>query len=450
MSVTTGTFPGVRIVDMPDLGAFNDSSSVVGERAGSGRFSAPQLRSYITAGLPWTNVRDWGAKGDGATDDTAAFNAALASIAGAGGNGKLIIPAGNYRITGPLSYASGYLHVEGAGPGSVLSLNNPTSDLFTFAGTNITLSDFRVLTPYATSTHGGLFNFTSANFIRLDRITTNGGFGVVQFLGSPGNLSYRTSITNCHFDNVMGNGVFYDAYFGGFGMISDTEIQCTSTLNTGGNGIIIEAGDTFTFTNLNVSGFPIGIEVTSQTGGINYAANMFFANVLCDGAGVQGNGLYDGFVFNSSAAGTFVGRIHLSGCWGGAMQRHGFNVVNAYDVTFSNCIGIANGGHGFLVGTPSADITLDACTATGNSAGNANVNDGIHVVGPVTDFTITSCRSKPIFPSSTATQRYGVFIDGSANNRYIVSNNNLLGNLTAGLADNSAGSPTRFVSQNII
>ena len=107
----------------------------------------------------------------------------------------------------------------------MLSLNNPTSDLFTFAGTNITLSDFRVLTPYATSTHGGLFNFTSASFIRLDRITTNGGFGVVQFLGSAGNLSYRTTITNCHFDNVMGNAVFYDQYFGGLGIISDTKIK---------------------------------------------------------------------------------------------------------------------------------------------------------------------------------------------------------------------------------
>jgi endosialidase-like protein len=46
MSVTTGTFPGVRIVDMPDLGAVTDASSVVGEHAGSGRFLATALRGY--------------------------------------------------------------------------------------------------------------------------------------------------------------------------------------------------------------------------------------------------------------------------------------------------------------------------------------------------------------------------------------------------------------------
>jgi hypothetical protein len=41
-------FPNaIRIADMPDLGAVTDASSVVGERAGSGRFSAPALRSYL-------------------------------------------------------------------------------------------------------------------------------------------------------------------------------------------------------------------------------------------------------------------------------------------------------------------------------------------------------------------------------------------------------------------
>ena len=46
MSTTIG---GIRIVDMPDLGGVDDTSSMVGERAGSGRFSATALRSYIGA-----------------------------------------------------------------------------------------------------------------------------------------------------------------------------------------------------------------------------------------------------------------------------------------------------------------------------------------------------------------------------------------------------------------
>jgi hypothetical protein len=42
------TYPNaIRIADMPDLGEVTDATSLVGERAGSGRFSAPALRSYL-------------------------------------------------------------------------------------------------------------------------------------------------------------------------------------------------------------------------------------------------------------------------------------------------------------------------------------------------------------------------------------------------------------------
>jgi hypothetical protein len=41
---------GVRIGDMPDLGTVTDSASFVGELAGSGRFSALALRSYVGGG----------------------------------------------------------------------------------------------------------------------------------------------------------------------------------------------------------------------------------------------------------------------------------------------------------------------------------------------------------------------------------------------------------------
>ena len=57
VSTTTSSdapFGGVRIADMPDLGTVTDASSVVGEKAGSGRFAASALLSYISSGLPDT------------------------------------------------------------------------------------------------------------------------------------------------------------------------------------------------------------------------------------------------------------------------------------------------------------------------------------------------------------------------------------------------------------
>jgi hypothetical protein len=390
--------------------------------------------------------QQFGAVGDGVTDNTVAFNAALAALAAAGG-GKLYIPAGSYRITGPLTYTAGALHITGDGKDSVLSFGSTTADLFTFAGPDMTLSDLNVTTPFQTSTAGTLFNFTDANNAKLSRIWTNGGYQVVQFLGAPGKLSYRTSINDCNFVNVMGNAVYYDPYFGGLGMIVETDILGAPTDQ--GSGIIIEAGDTFTFTNMNIAALKFGVLAISQTGGINYVANILATNVLCDGAGTSfESGLQDGWCFDGGAAGTYVSRIHLSSCWGGAMGRHGFNVENATDVTFTNCIGIGNQGNGFLVSAPSSDITLDGCTASWNSANNANDNDGIHIAGAVTDFIITGCRSKPN-PETQNTQRAGIAIEPAASDRYIITNNNLHGNVTLGLDDEGTGA-TKFVSQNII
>jgi pectate lyase-like protein len=58
------------------------------------------------AGAPYYNVRDWGAKGDGANDDTSAITAAIAA-AGAAGGGKVILPAGVYKITANLQIGNG-------------------------------------------------------------------------------------------------------------------------------------------------------------------------------------------------------------------------------------------------------------------------------------------------------------------------------------------------------
>ena len=46
----------IRIIEMPDLGTVDDTSSVVGERAGSGRFQASALRSYVLASVPARSV----------------------------------------------------------------------------------------------------------------------------------------------------------------------------------------------------------------------------------------------------------------------------------------------------------------------------------------------------------------------------------------------------------
>lgn len=144
---------GIRIVDMPDLGAMDDSSSVVGERAGSGRFAATALRDYlatdewqagtvtavgpglaivgatlVASGTPvatdhlgWINVTDpaYGAAGNGTHDDTAAIQAAANAIAS--GGGVLYFPPAlvNYAVSSGVALKSGTT-VIGCGSSSLM------------------------------------------------------------------------------------------------------------------------------------------------------------------------------------------------------------------------------------------------------------------------------------------------------------------------------------------
>lgn len=50
------TMAGIRITDMPDLGAVTGTSSLVGEHAGSGRFSATSILNYVGTSLSYTQA----------------------------------------------------------------------------------------------------------------------------------------------------------------------------------------------------------------------------------------------------------------------------------------------------------------------------------------------------------------------------------------------------------
>lgn len=99
------------------------------------------------------NVKDFGARGDGVTDDTAAIQAALDAVAAKGG-GRLELPPGTY-VVAP-SGATVYLKVPsnctvfGHGAASVIKVKDDAGDYMTVFGqstglhTYMTLRDFKV------------------------------------------------------------------------------------------------------------------------------------------------------------------------------------------------------------------------------------------------------------------------------------------------------------------
>jgi hypothetical protein len=82
-----------------------------------------------TSGVDWLNVKDYGAKGDGTTDDVDAIDAALTAAKTAGG-GVVYFPAGTYLISSALAGASG-VRLAGAhrSVSQITSTSSPVLDL---------------------------------------------------------------------------------------------------------------------------------------------------------------------------------------------------------------------------------------------------------------------------------------------------------------------------------
>jgi hypothetical protein len=98
---------GIRIADLPDLGAVTDICKIVGDHSGSGTFLGTALKGYIGGTVNAINVRDapYYATGNGTTDDTAALQAAFDAAATSGRT--VIIPVGTYKITNTLTIGNG-------------------------------------------------------------------------------------------------------------------------------------------------------------------------------------------------------------------------------------------------------------------------------------------------------------------------------------------------------
>lgn len=100
---------------------------------------AVALAPSLAAAQP-LNVRTFGATGNGSTDDTAAFNSALAAITSAGA--EIYIPAGTYKLTSALTITNKKVAFRGEGQRVSILRWDSLSDGIVFSSTttsNVTL-----------------------------------------------------------------------------------------------------------------------------------------------------------------------------------------------------------------------------------------------------------------------------------------------------------------------
>ncbi len=117
---TTGSALWAEYAKNPNAHPVIPNCSYAGYRHGEKPFPEPKVVA---------NVRELGAKGDGKTDDTAAFEAAIKKAGESGG--AVLVPAGTYNLSRPLKLTANGVVLRGEGPTkSVLAFQKSLSDAF--------------------------------------------------------------------------------------------------------------------------------------------------------------------------------------------------------------------------------------------------------------------------------------------------------------------------------
>lgn len=157
----------------------------------------------------WTDVRAFGAKGDGMTDDTAAFNLAIATARAKPTGGTVFVPAGSYCVTSinassPLADFTKGVTIRGDGVLSTKIIGTGAGKIILDAiGTNyLTLENFTITTKAVAQT--GLLlarSSTSQNCSRtkLRNINIEGSFTVAAHVAIAAESSVYES---CRFVNT--------------------------------------------------------------------------------------------------------------------------------------------------------------------------------------------------------------------------------------------------------
>jgi len=156
----------------------------------------PYLVGYITP-------QDYGATGNGTSDDTAAINSALAAVAA---NGQAVLfPPGSYKITSTLAPAVNGTIIMGTGWGSQILYdgNVATTAIAPTGNIRCFLRDIRI-SQTNTSHLGTALDWSGCNTSAIERVLVDaGGSGVSPLVGIKMNAS------TCHYNVVRDSRIGY-------------------------------------------------------------------------------------------------------------------------------------------------------------------------------------------------------------------------------------------------
>ena len=318
---------------------------------------------------PFVSITDFGAVGDGTTNNQAAIQNAFNQAAASGK--AVYIPSGNFAYSGVLT-ANG-IAVYGAGNASVLRALDPSNEALTLTGSGGSISNLQLnstgsarLVNYETSEIwiNGAQNFTVSN------VTINGSSSVGIFNdGGQNGLIQNNTVQNTLADSITntngaanititGNRVLNAGDDGistvsyvGFPIVHDITVQGNTILNNlWGRGISVVGGQNETITGNYVAGGPAGFA------DVYIAAESEFATMGVNNVTISGNTLVNGG--GSDSGGSGQGAVTVYNSQGSAYSIAGVTVSGNQIVNpLSQAVTFTGNGHEAVSVVNNTDYT---------------------------------------------------------------------------------------------
>lgn len=155
---------------------------------------------------PEINVKSYGAKGNGTTDDTAAITAALAVISGNGG-GTLVFPSGTYLVSTTQMALSSNTRITGIGGAKLVSTSTTVGAFQGTSISNVQIDNLSFSWPILDQSPIHILDFTTATNVRILNNNSDGAGNFTAMRGTTKTLeqgNYVTGVSNACYDHWQG------------------------------------------------------------------------------------------------------------------------------------------------------------------------------------------------------------------------------------------------------
>jgi hypothetical protein len=395
------------------------------------------LRTMQDKMRDFVSVKDFGATGNGVTDDTAAFQAAI-DFATIGGN-SVYVPPGVYQISS-ITLKDG---VTLMGACSYACVIRGTTAFGTVINMQVSAQIFNLKFSSSVPRIGGFYLDMQKNGCVVHQCEFDSYYIAINAGNISDPLVVAPRVSDCFFRIPatapagggvqfvnFSNAIFRNIVMAGLGFSNQPYF-----------GVRFQNGDTAFVSGVNITLHGIGLLVDTPASlniyGLTIADSYFDSSGTITGGGAVSAAEFipAGGVWNTRISNTWFGLAQSkSGCF---MQGIGAGVVDG--IVFTGCEFTDNGDSGLLVvGTGIKNWSV----VGGHSGGNTNA--GIRAANGTSDFLISGHMAGTI--AGRGANAKGITIDAAPSNNYVIDGCSVVGNTTFSIEDLGTGSNARVTN----